>query len=399
MPTAENFAMSLSNSLSQLSRPSIPQEWQQRRTWDGKQGEVVTGLIEPVEEFTELLTRFGWNPETVEIDGTVNAWYKEQPWPKDEEGNDITDGDRPNLVSYFFKVRNREYNLDLPALYDAARQEDLPPFEGKTDVGRVTVVAFADAQIGKKAHRGGTPELIERLKAKRAALKVHLEARAPESLVLAEVGDLFEGFESGGNPMFLNDLSLHQQMDMASTELVEFLRIMRPFGHVDVLCVPSNHTAWRNGKQNLGNPGDDLGLLVHKQVEKIAVEADWDAEWHFPGHFEESVTLDINGTVLGVVHGNQYRPGGAVRWWSGMQHGGQPIGAADILLGGHYHHLMLFPTGRNPYTGRTKWFVQAPTLDNGSDWYRNLSGDDSDPGLLVFDITEDGFDLQSLTVL
>lgn len=393
--------MSLSESLSNLSRPVAPKEWQKRKTWnaDTGTGEMVTGLIEPVEEFTELLERFGWNPDTVEIDGSVNAWYKEQPWPKDEEGNEIKEGERPYLVSYFFKTRTREQNLDLVSMYEASRQKPLPPFKGTKTAGRITVVAFADAQIGKKASRGGTPELIERLKEKRAKLRAHLDKTKPERTVLAEVGDLFEGFESGGNPSFTNDLSLHQQMDMAGTELVEFLRIMRRYGHVDVMCVPSNHTQWRNGKQQLGHPGDDLGLLVHKNVEKIAAEAKWDATWHFPGFFEESSTLDVNGTILGVVHGNQYMPGGAVKWWAGQQHGGQPIGAADVLLAGHYHHLMLYPTGRNPYTGRTKWFVQAPTLDNGSDWYRNRTGDDSDPGLLVFDITEEGFDLQSLVVL
>jgi len=393
--------MSLSDSLNNLTRPAAPKEWQKRKNWNPAtgEGEMVTGFIEPVEEFSSLLERFGWNPETVEIDGTVNAWYKEQPWPKDEEGNEITDGERPNLVSYFFKVRTREFNLDLPSMYQASQQAPLPPYEGPRDADRVAVVAFADAQIGKKASRGGTPELIERLKEKRAKLQYRLLQNPPERMILAEVGDIFEGFESGGNPSFTNDLSLHQQMDMASTELVNFLKVMMPFGHVDVLCVPSNHTQWRNGKQQLGHPGDDLGLLVHKQVEKIAQEAGWDVTWHFPGFFEEAVTLDVNGTVLGVVHGNQYMPGGAVKWWSGMQHGGQPVGAADILLAGHYHHLHLYPTGRNPYTKRTKWFVQAPTLDNGSDWYRNRTGDDSDPGLLVFDITEEGFDLQSLNVL
>jgi hypothetical protein len=57
------------------------------------------------------------------------------------------------------------------------------------------------------------------------------------------------------------------------------------------------------------------------------------------------------------------------------------------------------PTGRSTRTGRAKWWLQAPTLDNGSDWFRNLAGDDSDPGLLVFDLTADGFELQSLAVL
>ena len=168
---------------------------------------------------------------------------------------------------------------------------------------------------------------------------------------------------------------------------------------MDVIAVPSNHTAWRNGKQNLGRPGDDLGLLCHRQVEKVAKAAGIDAQWHFPPMYDEAVTLDVRGTILGMVHGNQYGPGGGSKYWAAQQHGGQPIGAADILLTGHYHHLRIEPTGRNPHTGRSKWWLQAPTVDNGSDWFRNLAGDDSDPGLLVFDITDDGFDLQSLTVL
>jgi len=55
--------------------------------------------------------------------------------------------------------------------------------------------------------------------------------------------------------------------------------------------------------------------------------------------------------------------------------------------------------GRNPVSERQRWSIGAPTLDNGSDWYRTTAGRDSDPGLLVFDVTSNGFDLSSLTIL
>jgi hypothetical protein len=100
-----------------------------------------------------------------------------------------------------------------------------------------------------------------------------------------------------------------------------------------------------------------------------------------------------------VVHGNQFNTGQAVTWWQKQQHGGMPTATADILLTGHYHHLTVLPSGRNPVTGKPKWWLQAPTTDNGSSWFRNVGAGDSDAGLLVFDITEDGFDLSSLTVL
>jgi hypothetical protein len=319
------------------------------------------------------------------------AWTRETP---DQKAATT----QPAWRYKFAVVEASMVELDLPTLWAAAKKKPPRPLAPKSN-DRVTVVALSDVQIGKTGSRGGTPELLDRLEATRAALDAHLKARRPVKTVLAEAGDLFEGFESGGNPMFTNDLSLSQQLDLAGTVVYEFVTLLAKYGPVDIVCVPSNHTAWRKGKQTLGRPGDDLGLLVHKQVEKIARAAGIDATWTYPAEYDEAVVLDINGTVLGLVHGNQYSPGGAPIWWGKQQHGGQVVGAADILVAGHYHQLNIMPTGRNPYTGRTKWFLQAPTADNGSDWYRTTAGQDSDPGLLVFDITDTGFDLTSLTVL
>jgi hypothetical protein len=363
----------------------FPEEWRARHVIKGDEGELVTGPIAPVATDSDLLVQFGYDPEEIEIVGTVNQWRKQLPngeW----------------RVSYYFKHRPKASSLDLPTLYQAAANKKLPKARGER-TQQTVVVALSDMQIGKTGSRGGTPELLERLHETRARLEQHLKQSKPETLVLAEVGDLFEGFESGGNPMFTNDLSLAQQMDMAATEVFEFVKLMTRFGHVDVLCVPSNHTAWRNGKQNLGNPQDDLGLFVHQQVEKIANAAGLDVTWHYPAPYDEAIIHSVRGTVLGVVHGNQFGPGGAPNYWAKQQHGGQPIGSADILLTGHYHVLTIIPTGRNPYTAQSKWWLQAPTIDNGSDWFRNKAGQDSDPGLLVFAINEDGFDLQSLAVI
>jgi hypothetical protein len=364
----------------------VPAEWRARgETVIGGIGEIVTGPIEPVKADTDLLRLWGYDPAEVEIVGAIGQWRKEQ-------------ADGSWRVSYRFSHRAKASNIDLPTLYAAAKRKPRPPVT-RTNVGRTTVVVLADVQAGKVGSRGGTPELLDRLTEKRSRLEMQLKAGKASTLVLAEAGDLFEGFESGGNPMFTNDLSLAQQMDLASTEVYEFVTLMARYGHVDVIAVPSNHTAWRNGKQSLGRPGDDLGLLCHRQVEKVAKAAGLDATWHYPPMYDEAITLDVRGTVLGMVHGNQFSPGGAPGWWGKQTHGGQPVGAADVLVTGHYHHLSVIPTGRNPYTGRSKWWLQAPTVDNGSDWYRNKAGDDSDPGLLTFDITDDGFDLQSLTVL
>lgn len=364
--------------------PPVPEEWRARHVIRGDEEEVVTGPIKPVGTDEELLRQFGYDPDEIEIVGTINQWRKQLP-----------DGEW--RVSYYFKHRRRDATVNLPALYAAQRpaKRALTP----APVERVTVPVLADVQAGKTGSRGGTPELIDRLAEKREKLAAHLDKQQPTRTVLCEAGDIFEGFESGGNPMRTNDLSLTQQMDLAATEIYELVTLLAPHGPVDVMAVPSNHTAWRNGKQQLGIPGDDLGLFVHRQVERLAKASGLDATWHYPAPYDEALALEVLGTTIGLVHGNQYGPGGASLWWAKQQHGGQPVGRADILVTGHYHSLTVMPTGRNPYTGRAKWWLQAPTLDSGSDWYRNKAGEDSDPGLLVFDVTSDGFDLQSLTVL
>lgn len=385
--------MSLADDLerAETNAVKIPAQYQQHAEYDNAtgRGEGATGPTRVlISDERALLTAAGVDPDEFRIVGKISQWTK-------------THHDREDTYSFFFAfetIRALEAALDLPALYAEANRKPRNPRRGTAD-SRVTVVALSDVQAGKVGSRGGTPELLDRLASKREALESHLRRVNPQSTVLAEVGDLFEGFESGGNPMFTNDLSLAQQMDVAGTEVYRFVELMHQFGHVDVVAVTSNHTAWRSGRQQLGRPADDLGLFVHKQVQKVVDAAGVDASWTFPSEYDESVTIDVLGTVLGMVHGNQFAAGGAINWWAKQTHGGQPVGRADVLLTGHYHHLTIIPTGRNPYTGRSKWWLQAPTTDNGSDWFRNVAGDDSSPGLMVFDITENGFDLQSLTVL
>ncbi|MFF8817798.1 helix-turn-helix domain-containing protein [Leucobacter sp. NPDC015123] len=361
-------------------------------TGDGSFTNVKTA--EKLTDWTHVFEQFGLDPEEFEIvDDTVTmkAW---------QQSKRLENGDRDTVTLYSYGARfrrAREITLDLPAL-NAAANTSPQHVEGERS-GRTTVVVWSDPQIGKVASRGGTNELIARSIAKRAQLATLLTERAPNECVLLDGGDGIEGFESGGNPMFTNDLSLARQLDLYGTELLEWVKVMLPYGQVNVLGVPSNHTAWRNAKQNLGNPGDDLGLFMHRQVARITEAAGLDITFHASAEYDESAVIDINGTRVGLVHGNQFGPGQAITWWEKQTFGAQAVATADVLVHGHYHSFSMNVAGRNPTTGRQRWCMGAPTLDNGSDWYRNNQGRDSDPGVLVFDITAEGFDLGSLTIL
>lgn len=345
-------------------------------------------------DWTHVFEQFGLDPAEFEIvDDTVTmkAW---------QQSKRLENGDRDTVTLYSYGARFRRAQgdtVDLPALYAAANTSPQPADGERSD--RTTIVVWSDPQIGKVASRGGTTELIARSAEKRAKLAQLLAERAPSQCVLLDGGDGIEGFESGGNPMFTNDLSLARQLDLYGTELLEWVKVMLPYGQVDVLGVPSNHTAWRNSKQNLGNPGDDLGLFMHRQVAKISAAAGLNTVFHAPAEYDESAAIDVNGTRIGLVHGNQFGPGQAITWWEKQTFGAQAVATADILVTAHYHSFGAGVAGRNPASGKQRWWLGAPTLDNGSDWYRNTAGRDSDPGVLVFDITPEGFDLGSLTIL
>jgi predicted phosphodiesterase len=138
---------------------------------------------------------------------------------------------------------------------------------------------------------------------------------------------------------------------------------------------------------------------MHKQVARITKATKMAVNWVTPAEYDESVSVDFYGTRIGLVHGNQFAPGQAVAWWQKQSFGAQAVTSADVLVHGHYHSFSASVAGRNPVSGKQRYCLGAPTLDNGSDWFRQTQGRDSDPGLMVFDITDNGFDLSSLTIL
>ncbi len=70
-------------------------------------------------------------------------------------------------------------------------------------------------------------------------------------------------------------------------------------------------------------------------------------------------------------------------WWRQQAFGKQPIHAATIGVSGHFHHLRVLELGSTP-RGTSRFWVQASTLDNGSNWWRTTAGEDSQPGLVCF---------------
>lgn len=366
-------------------------------TFDGQTGTLTTGPLKTAPaDYDALLVQFGYDPATVEIVGNphTSRW---QQRARNAEGVFETVW----LTAYKFQIRAKMEQVDLPALYAAVAGTKKPRKRKKVSSKRAVVVAWADVQTGKVDHLGGVSELLERLEEKRAALRTYLKREKPSKIILADAGDLIEGFDNIGSQLRMNGLSLMDQIDVAATELWKTLVLCAEFAPVEVLAIPSNHCQWRIGGGNkdiAGRPGDDWGLHINLRLERQNELVGLPVTFHRAEVWEETMVHDVYGTRLGLAHGHQVNNPDRIKdWWAKLGHAG--VMDAHVLLTGHFHFPSLRPTGRDSASGRSRWHIQASTLDNGSAWVRNKMGEDGDPALTVFAIDEEGFDVRSYALL
>lgn len=348
---------------------------------------------EPITDWADVFRRFNLDPDAFSVVGDT---VRMSSW---EQSKRLENGERDvvRLYSYrasFTRTRNA---IDLPALYAEVSRTKRSKL--RQVVREVTlVVCWADIQTGKVDRLGSVADLLTRLEDKRGDLEQHIRRVKPDHIVIADVGDIVEGIENTSSQLATNGLALTDQVDVAATEFWKAIRLCAKYARTDVLSIPSNHAQLRRGKGLIGKPTDDWGLHISKRLEAMNAEVGLPVTFHRPADWDETLTFDVRGTRLGLAHGHQAGNSNAVTsWWAKMTHAG--VMDCDVLLTGHFHFASVRPSGRNHKTGRSRWHIQASTLDNGSAWVRNQFGDDGDPALMVFEIDSDGFALKGLAAL
>lgn len=370
-----------------------------RADWNGNEGSITTGALpdgfDP-HDFGEVLTRLGYAPGEIRMELVSASRWEQRTAVRGDDGRKTGEMVSSWLNAYKYRAQRDVLCVNLPALYAEARRSKPSRSEPKP-TGRTAVVCWADIQVGKTDHLGGLTELLDRLEEKREKLKVWLKAARVDHVVVADVGDIVEGFENVGSQTRTNCLSLMDQVDVAATEFWKTIKLSEKFGPVDVLSIPSNHCQWRKGKGLVGKPTDDWGLHISKQLEKLNGEAGLRVDFTRPtDEWAEIINFDVRGTKLGLAHGHQANnPDAIKKWWATMTHHGLDC---EVLLTGHFHFPSFRPSGRTP-DGRSKYHIQASTLDNGSAWVRNKMGEDGDPALTVFAIDDEGYDVCSYELL
>lgn len=355
--------------------------------FDGQEGEATTpGYDSEPENFDDFLIDAGFNPDDIEVIPPMRT----SRWQQQKDGELVW------LTSYRFRFRKKRTVVDLPLLM-AEAEKRVKKTKPKTETAeKALIVAWSDLQVGKVDHRGGTENLIRRIAEVQDSLEELVKREKPERLLFIDVGDTVENFDNTNREQqaVTNDLSIMEQVDLATTMAWRVIRsLAEQIPTVTYASVGSNHCQWRRNGKTIGKPTDDWGVFIGRQLARLAGETGHEnIRFLEPQPHDESLAVDVfedGYHVVGCVHGHQAtRPNLLEDWWKKQMFGHQPVKDATILLHGHFHHLRLTELGYNT-DGVPRFLIGAPTLDNGSNWYKLRAGADSLPGLLVFALAKE----------
>jgi hypothetical protein len=355
--------------------------------FDGTDGVAVTpGYTTEPANFDEFLIEAGFDPDTIEVIGDLRT----SRWQQQKDGELVW------LTSYRFHFRRKTAIVNLPLLLAEAKRR-VKPKPITSPGNRALVVLWSDLQVGKVDHRGGLTEFVERVELMQSRLLTTVKREKPNKIVFVDCGDTVEGFDNkaSANQLQSNDLSIMDQVDLATTYAWQTLKqLVALVPDVTYLSVGSNHCQWRVRGEQVGKKVDDWGIFIGKQLARLSGEQDLPIRFIQPQDHDESLCLDVFGDGfhrLGVVHGHQAANANAVAdWWRKQAFGRQPVADASVLVHGHFHHLRVTELG-STLNGGSRFLIGAATMDNGSNWWRMSSGEDSQPGLVCFAL-EQGID-------
>lgn len=354
--------------------------WTPGVEWLGSEGTLTTDAIKGEPQWEQILRLWDLDPNEFQIVEPVlfNSWGGE---------------DGTNNRQFKAKVIRRVHAApDLEPLISQALRHK--PKKHKYTGTAVLNVVLADWQIGKADH-GGVEQTIERIVAARDAVigrakDLRKIGRPVASLNVLWTGDSIEGC-LGHYPSqtFTVELDRRDQVKVTRRLLTDSLQAWsKHFEEITVAAVGGNHGENRLGGKAFTGVQDNDDLAIVEQVAEI-LGANPEAFGHVRfAVAKDALTLTVPaaGWIVGITHGHVANRGANTevklqRWWEGQAAGRQPIGDADILVTGHYHHLRIADWGG------CVW-LQAPAMEGGSEWWRLATGQLSQVGTLTFVSTE-----------
>jgi predicted phosphodiesterase len=364
----------------ELEEPKAPsrthsQGWEPGVAWNGKEGTIVTGALpaENAPNWDTILKVWGLDPDKFQVVEPVlfNVWgdplgQLNRQWKGKVVQRTVSqDADMERLVQ---EIKKHKFAKPL------IREE-----------GLAMLVAISDLQLGK-GEGGGTAGIVARFLAGinevEARWKELVKTGRPLSrLVVVGLGDVVESCDGHYDMQaFQTDLDRREQITVARRLLVKAITSWARFApQVIVAAIPGNHGENRRGGKAFTTFGDNDDVAVFEQAaEVVGANPDYDhVKFAFPKN-DLTMTLDVCGTIVGLAHGHQFR-GNPLTWWAKQALGLQRTGDSSLLLAGHLHHLVVQQSG-------ARTFVQAPSLDGGSQWFTETQGASAPAGILTMTV-------------
>ena len=391
--------MSLSDSLDDLASPgesgsdvrskSIPEKWRPQVDLGDDGGFVVAtpSTLGNTKGAEEILKEFDLDPSEWRVTNVRQGKWQiyDGTWLETKRINLVP------ISPQSEKVRSAE-SLDAEKLIDEVK--DWRPGVGTRMVAGngAFLVAPSDQQIGKRQGGGGTDTTINRILqstegAYQRLTRLRIAGLGLGTVVLALPGDHVEGNTSQGGRLqglAASDLGLTEQVRVARRLLMAQIKTFAPISsRVLITVVNGNHDEVT--RQVAADPADGWNVEIASAVQDACAENPilGHVEFRYPDKGHQTLTVDVNGTLLGMFHGHQARTD-VLKYLSGQAAGQTSLGGADVWLSGHFHNFKTMDVGE-------RLWVQAPTLDPGSDWFRDASGMQSKPGILTM-VVGDSYD-------
>lgn len=355
--------------------------------YEGPNGRAALFLPREGVAEEDLLRQAGFDPDAWRISGAVNCrkWMRyDQEWlfyyKFDAEQGESEGSRQAHIEDLVKRIRKRSPHQ--------------PKFVGITPVDQTYVIVMSDWQIGKSEQGRGSADTVERWKdclaqARKDIIRLRKSGVVIDNLAVISVGDLVEGCgDHYDMQTFLVDLDRRNQCRVVREMLTETLLTLVPmFNRTVVACVGGNHGENRRKGKAFTTFADNDDVATVEAVKEAFDLSEWKnfIEWHIPDE-ELSQVVWLSGIPVGLVHGHQFRGGVNVlkkseTWWRDQDFGMEVVRDAQILVSGHFHFDVLVNVTHN------RTWMQGPTIDPGSKWYTDASGNSAIPGVLTFVVT------------
>jgi hypothetical protein len=366
-------------------------EWAKAEIVVGRDGgTLATGTIEAPIEFASdwdgVLRGFGLDPTIFEIvDDTVTM----SKW---QQSKRLENGDRDTIWLYSYHARFQRKVAEVDEIDLDALRRRVSSWKPKgqsavaTDADPCTfVVCWADWQIAKSAG-GGVNATVDRIHESYELCATRIKelrkiGRNIEKVVVINMGDPLEGCDGNySSQLFSVELTQREQLNLVLDLWTNGIFALEPDVFASVLC---NHGEWTRrgpGTRPVTTDSDNVGGYLGDTLQRVFENREGaPTEWAV-AHDEMVQMLDLSGLDVAITHGHKITSHAKeLEWLRGQsirllrEHGREP----RLWVTAHRHHVRVDDFG--PW-----WRLQCPSLDGGSKWYADSSGQWSTPGTMTF---------------